>query len=353
MAETLAFLKSLMSVPGLSGYEEPAARLIEAEWRPLVDELSRSRLGSLHGLRRGSGAEPRPSLLIATHMDAIGMMVSQVVDGFIRLAQIGGIDARVLPGTPVTVHGTEDLAGVAVLPPARLLPPSVGDGSVPLDQLWVDVGLLPRQVSAKVRVGDLVSFASVPTELSGDVISGHSLDNRASVAALTIALEELKTRTHAWDVWAVATAQEEVTLGGGATSAFSLTPSLAVAVDVTFGKGPGANDWSTHPLGSGPGLGFGPNIHPSLHRKFKALAEKLEIPHELDPIPRHSGTDSYTMQVAREGIPTMVVSIPLRYMHTPVEMVVVKDIRRTGRLLAEFIAALEPDFVSQITWDNG
>jgi endoglucanase len=123
-------------------------------------------------------------------------------------------------------------------------------------------------------------------------------------------------------------------------------------MDVTFGKGPGANDWSTHPLGDGPNLGLGPNVHPYLHKKFKELAEKLEMPHDVDPMPRHSGTDGYATQVARAGIPTMVIGIPLRYMHTPVEMVVMKDIQRAGRLLVEFVVGLEPDFASEITWDD-
>jgi tetrahedral aminopeptidase len=352
MTDIPDFLKSLISTSGLSGHEDPAAALIEAEWRPLVHKVSRSRLGSLHALRRGSAPEPRPSILIATHMDAIGMMVTQIVDGFLRVTSVGGIDARVVPGTPVTVHGKADYPGVVVLPAARLLPPSVGDGPVPLDQVWVDIGLLPRQVAAGVNVGDLVSFATEPLDLSGEALSGHSLDNRASVAALTVCLQELHWKSHAWDVWAVATTQEEVGLMGAATSAFEINPDLAVAVDVTFGKGPGASDWSTHTLGGGPSLGIGPNIHPYLHRKFKELAEKLEIPHDVDPMPRHSGTDGFALQVARDGIPTMVIGIPLRYMHTPVETVMVKDIRRTGRLLAEFIASLAPDFLDTFGWED-
>jgi len=216
----------------------------------------------------------------------------------------------------------------------------------------VDVGLPHKQVLEKVRTGDIVSFATPPVELAGEVFSGHSLDNRVSVAALTVALEELQGKSHIWDVWAVATAQEEETLGGAATSAFELHPQLAIAVDVTFAKGPGANDWQTFPLGKGPTLGFGPNLHPFLHRSLKELAEKLEIPCSVEVLPRHSGTDAYAMQVAAEGIPTMVIGIPLRYMHTPVEMVAYKDIQRTGRLIAEFIAALEPDFVEKIIWDD-
>lgn len=358
MTDILPFLKTMLSAPGLSAYEGPVMQLIREKWTPLVNEVSLSRLGSLHALKNGVGKAPRPSIMIATHMDAIGMMVTSIKGGFLHMTNIGGVDARVLPGTQVTVHATgsnrggEDLPGVVVQPSAKQLPPSVGDGPVPLDQLLVDVGLLPKQVVQRVRVGDLVSYATQPTELSGETISGHSLDNRASVAALTIALDELQSKAHDWDVWAVATSQEENTLGGAFTSAFEVRPHLAVAVDVTHAKGPGATDWLTHPIGKGPCLGFGPNIHPFLYKKFNELADRLEIPHDTEVMPRMSGTDAYAMQIAAEGIPTMVVSIPLRYMHTPVEVVAVKDIHRAGRLLAEFIAGLEPDFMSKITWDE-
>ena len=240
MTDILPFLKSLISAPGLSAYEKPVAQLIQDKWKPLVDEISMSRIGSLHGLKKGHGKSPRPSIMIATHMDAIGLMVTKVEDGFIHLDGIGGIDVRILPGTPVIVHGKQDLPGVIVMPPLKTLPEDMRDGAIGLRHLLVDTCLLPSKVASLVRVGDLVSFNTPPTELSGEVISGHSLDNRASVAALTICLEELQTKSHLWDVWAVATAQEEETLGGAATSAFHLNPDLAIVVDVTFAKGPGS-----------------------------------------------------------------------------------------------------------------
>ena len=317
-----------------------------------MDDTSTSRLGSLHGLKRGRGKSPRPSVMIATHMDAIGLMVTKIDDGFIHLDEIGGIDVRILPGTPVTVHGKRDLAGVIVMPPMKTLPEDVRNGAIGLRHLLVDTGLVPSKVASLVRVGDIISFNTPPLELSGDVISGHSLDNRASVAALTICLEELQNKLHLWDVWAVATAQEEETLGGAATSAFHLKPDLAIAVDVTFAKGPGSDTWETFPLGKGPTLGWGANLHPYLYKKLKELADKLEIPVAMDISPAHSGTDAYSLQVAREGIPTMLIGIPLRYMHTPVEAVAVKDIQRAGRLLAEFIAGLEMDFVTKISWED-
>ncbi len=354
MTDIVPFLKSLISVSGVSGNETPVAKLIEAKWRPLVDETRLSRVGSLHGLKRGSGRGKRPSILIAAHMDAIGMRVTQVVDGFLRITNIGSIDVRVLPGAEVTVHASSgvDLPAVIAMPPSRLLPESAGDGVLDIGYLLVDTGLTAREVEKKVKVGDLVSFANEPIELAGDILSGHTIDNRASVTALTVCLEELQSKTHAWDVWAVATVQEETSFLGGYTSAFEIRPDIAIAVDGTFAKGPGANGWQTHAMGKGVGLCMGPNIHPFLHTKLKELAERLEIPWFLDVTTAHSSTDADPMQVTAEGIPTALVEFPIRYMHTPVESVAIKDIQRAGRLLAEFIASLDEKFVESITWDD-
>jgi putative aminopeptidase FrvX len=355
MTDILPFLKSLISVSGVSGHERPVAKLIEEKWRALTDETSISRVGSLHGLKKGSGKSPRPSVMIATHMDAIGMMVSKIEDGFLRISKIGGIDVRVLPGAQVIVHASgsgEELPAVIAMPAASLLPKSASDGALEIKYLLVDTGLTVREVERKVRVGDPVSFANEPMELAGEAISGHTLDNRASVTALTICLEELQGKTHLWDVWAVATVQEETGFLGAYGSAFELRPQIAIAVDGTFAKGPGANGWQTHPLGKGVGICMGANIHPFLHKKLTELADKLEIPWFLDIAPAHSGTDAYPMQTTAEGIPTALVGFPLRYMHTPVEIVSIKDIQRTGRLLAEFVASLEENFAETITWDD-
>jgi endoglucanase len=223
---------------------------------------------------------------------------------------------------------------------------------VDISHLLVDVGLLPSKVASLVRLGDLVSFETEAVEMSGEILSGHSLDNRASVAALTFCLQELGSRSHAWDVWAAATVQEEIHYVGATTSAFQLRPDLAIAIDVTFAKGPGANSWETFELGKGPTFGHGPNIHPYLFKQFKELAERLEIPFATEILPKSSGTDGMALQVTAEGIPTFVMGIPIRYMHTPVEMVALKDIQRAGRLIAEFIVGLKPDFMNTITWDD-
>lgn len=353
MTELMPFLKELIALPGLSGHEEPIRLAIAQAWTLLADELEVSRLGSLHGLRRGawSAAPPAPRLLLAAHMDAIGLMVTGIVDGFLRITNIGGVDGRVLPGQLVTVHGRQDCPAVVVQPAAHLLPADVREKTVPLEYLWVDTGLLPGEVERLVRIGDLVSFAQPPLAMNGEILAGHSLDNRASVAAVTACLQELRNRPLVWDVWAVATSQEEVTLGGARTSAFSIRPTLAVVIDVTFGAGPGSPAHKTFPIGKGVVLGVGPSVHPALVKTFQALADRLEIPYKIEPMPRSSGTDADAVQVAAEGIPTMVVSIPLRYMHTPVEMVSIKDIQRTGRLLAEFAASLDEQFMDKLQFE--
>jgi tetrahedral aminopeptidase len=351
------FLKELINAPGLSGYEDPVAEIISAQWKPLVHELSRGKAGSLHGLRQGSGVSPRPSVMIAAHMDAVGLMVTGIAEGFLRITEVGGVDPRVLPGTLVTVHATgagkaTTFPGVVSQPPARLLPQEIGTNPVPLEYLFVDTGLPARKVAELVQVGDLVSYAQPPVELSGETICGHTLDNRVSVAALSVCLEELQSRPHAWDVWAVATTQEEETFKGAVGSTYELHPTIAIAMDVTFAKGPGANNWQTVPLGKGPTLCMGPNTHPALFKAMKELADKLETPYGIEYAPRHTGTDGHATQIAAEGVPTLVMGIPLRYMHTPVEVVAIKDIQRAGRLIAEFISGLAPDFVEKIIWDD-
>jgi endoglucanase len=167
-----------------------------------------------------------------------------------------------------------------------------------------------------------------------------------------LCLEALQNRFHDWDVWAVASAQEEETLGGAFTSPFDIQPDIAIVIDVCFAKGPGASDWQSLPFGEGVGLGYGPNIHPALYDAFEKKAKELEIPYNRDLMPKMSGTDAMAVQIVAEGIPCAVIGIPLRYMHTPVETVSLKDIRRAGRLMAEFIADLKVDTLDHINWEE-
>jgi tetrahedral aminopeptidase len=351
--DLLAHVKALSALPGLSGYEGPVRAALRAAWQPLSDEQHEDRLGTYWALRRGRGPAPRPRLMLAAHMDAIGLLVTRREGEFLRVSNLGGIDPRVLPGQLVTVHGRRDLPGVIAAPPPFLLPKARREGVTPLAELLIDTGLPAEQLAPLVRTGDLVSFAQPPLDLLNEQLAAKSLDNRASVAALTVCLEALQGRPLAWDVYAVATVQEEVGLRGAGTSAYSLTPDLAVAVDVTYGSDSATREFAhrTLPLGGGPALGLGPNIHSGLFAAFKACAARAEIPYTTEAMSGHSGTDAFAIQVARAGIPTMVVSIPVRNMHTPVEVVALKDIARTGRLLAEFAAGLDDHFMAGLTLD--
>lgn len=346
------FLKSLLSAAGLSGHESPVADLIRAEWTPLADEIHLSRLGSIHALRRGTAPEPRPRLLLSAHMDAVGMMVAGIEDGFLRLTQIGGLDTRLLPGQLVTVHARQPLQGLIAARPPALIPDDEKKNAPNWNHLLVDVGLTPRRVAQLVRVGDLVSFANEPMDLGEGIVSGHSLDNRASVAALTISLEAVTATSHAWDVWFASTVQEEVGYIGAATSAFALRPDLAIVVDVTYAQAAGVKGWEYYPLGGGPTLGIGPHVHPFLLKRLRALADELEIPYSVEPMPVHSLTEAELIQLTASGIPTAIMSIPIRYMHTPVEVAALIDIQRAARLLTEFAARLEPDFLDKVVWDD-
>jgi endoglucanase len=204
-----------------------------------------------------------------------------------------------------------------------------------------------------VRVGDLVTMRRELVELKGGVVAGKALDDRVSVAAAALCLEELSRVRHRWDVYVVATVQEEVGVKGAITSTYGLHPDVGIAIDVTFAKQPGTADEYTYELGKGPTIGIGPNFHPKLGEALVETAQALEMSYHLEPAERPGGTDAYAIQVSREGIPAGLLSIPLRNMHTPVETVSVKDVERVGRLLAAFIAGLDGNFMDRLVWDLG
>ncbi len=354
--EILPFLKSMLSVAGLSGYEASIRDVITPVWQELSDQTWVSSHGSLHAMCYGEGAEPRPKVMIAAHMDAIGLMVTGIEDGFLRITQVGGVDPRILPGQFVTVHGSQsgqtvELPGMVVMPPAHLLPKDGQKGPLPQKYLLVDTGLRAEEVEKLVRVGDVISFATEPRELSGDTLSGHTLDNRASVAATTFALDMLSRRKHLWDVIAVATSQEEVGGIGAMGSSFDIMPDFAIVIDVTFAKGPGGGDAVLFDMGKTITNTWGSCDHPALYEAMKATADEYEIPLARDFAPSGSGTDAYDVQIAQAGIPVVELGIPLRYMHTPVEVVSIKDVKRAGRLMAEFISNLPLDFMNTVRWE--
>jgi len=261
---------------------------------------------------------------------------------------LGGVDRRQVFGQLVVVHGRKNLSGIVGCLPEHLLAEDKKDKPFDYEDLLVDVGLPIETVNELVAIGDFISFRQPLYKLQHKRVAGKALDNRASVAAVTVCLDYLQNRRHDWDVIAVATAQEETRLLGAYTSAHTWQPDLAVAIDVTFGKGPGANEHITHELGGGPALDLGPNVHTGLFNALKETAEEMELTINIETHQRASGTDAHGLQIARAGIPTAIVAIPLRYMHTMVESLAMKDVERVGRLLGEFIAGLNGEFLEKL-----
>ncbi|HZD11275.1 MAG TPA: M28 family peptidase [Candidatus Binatia bacterium] len=360
-------LRKLTETPGPSGLEVALRETLIDVWRPLADEITVDRMGNLLALKRGSDASSatgngeqkrQPRLLLAAHMDEIALMVKKIDQydpegngeggGFLLVTSVGGVDVRHLYGQAVVVHGQNDLPGIIGALPKSMLPDANSSKVYGFDELVVDVGLSADELRKQVSVGDFISFHQRLRKLLNDRVSGKALDNRASVAAVTTALEYLQGRRHEWDVIAVATTQEETRLLGAFTSAFAQHPDVAVAVDVTFAKGPGTKDNQLFEMDEGPTVGLGPNVHPGVQKKLQDAAEALEMKVHTDPHSSRSGTDAYGLQIAREGIPTGLVGIPLRYMHTMVETVATADVERAGRLLGEFAARLDEGFLEEI-----
>jgi len=349
--ETIPLLKQLSEADGMSGYEEPVRELLRQTWQPFVDEIREGKLGSLIALKRGSGSEPRPTLMLAAHLDEVGLIVSGIEREFLRISALGGTDRRVLLGLQVVVHGRRDLPGVVAARPPHVLSAGERKKTVPWDKLFVDVGLPAEEVERLVEIGDPITIQREMVELRNRRVAGKAMDNRACVAVVTLALEQLADVQHAWDVVAVATVQEETGLKGATTAAYGIAPDMAVALDVTFAKHPGVTDVDVFPLGKGPTIAVGPNFHPKLAARLKKVAKTREIPYHIEPSPGRSGTDAWAIQISREGVPTALIGLPLRYMHQPVETLAVQDVERAARLLAAFIAGLEPDFLSELAWN--
>lgn len=334
-------LQELCDASGISGYEGEVRELVAAAMRPHVDELRTDVMGNLIGLRRGSGAEPRHKVMLAGHMDEIGLIVTQIEKGFLHFTEVGGYDVRVLPGQEVLVHGKTPLPGIVGSRPPHVLSPEERKKVPPMHELFVDVGLLPEAVADQVRVGDLITLHAPYTALRNDRAAAKAFDDRAAVASIVVCLEELSHMRHTWDVLAVATVQEEVGIRGAITSAFGLFPDAAIAIDVTHGDTPGVADTETVEMGRGPSITVGPNIHPKVYEALVETARRNEIPYQVEAAPGPTGTDAWGIQVARSGVPTGLLGIPTRYMHAPVETIDLQDVRRTGRLMALTIARLD------------
>ncbi len=344
------FLAGLLSEAGVSGHEHEVAEVAKRQMSGLFDEARRDALGNLIVLKRGMGRAPHPRVMLAAHMDEIGLMVTKIEDeGCLGVTEVGGIDRRILPGLEVVVHGKRDLPGVVGAKPPHVQEPDERKKSVKWEHLFVDVGLTADEARELVDVGDTATFATTPTHLKGQVMAGKAMDDRAGVAVMFECLKALDNARHHADVYCVATVQEEVGVRGAITSTYGIVPDVGIAIDVGHGDMLGVPEYDTLTLGKGPAIAFGPHVHPAIFGRLKEIAEDLDIDVQVEPSPHPGGTDAFAIQVTRGGIPSALISIPLRYMHTAVETVSLADVKKAGRLLAEFIVRLDKKFVEGLT----
>ncbi|HHY32603.1 MAG TPA: M42 family metallopeptidase [Firmicutes bacterium] len=344
------FLAGLVSEAGVSGHEREVAEVAKAQMSGLFDEARHDALGNLILLKRGMGRAPHPRVMLAAHMDEIGLMVTKIEEeGCLRVTEVGGIDRRILPGLEVVVHGRRDLPGVVGAKPPHVQEPDERKKSVKWEDLFIDVALTADEARELVQVGDTATFATHPSRLKGQLMAGKAMDDRAGVAVMFECLKVLADARHHADVYCVATVQEEVGLRGAITSTYGIVPDIGIAVDVGHGDMLGVPEYDTLTLGKGPAIAFGPQVHPAVFARLKEIADDLDIGVQVEPSPYPGGTDAFAIQVTRGGIPSALISIPLRYMHTAVETVSLADIKKAGRLLAEFVVRLDKKFVEGLT----
>ena len=294
--------------------------------------------GSVCASLKGSG---RSGVMLACHIDEIGYMVSRVDEaGRIFFSEIGGADPRVLPGQEVMVLGKKRFPGYIGFKPPHLLSVEERARVLPVEELFVDIGLRPELVRKNVRVGDYITFKGKYMKMQDDLRSAKALDNRSSVACGIHVLSNLAGIDHAMHVHFVATSQEEYTGLGARIHAFKMPVEFAIIVDVTHAEHPDLKEHQYHPLNSGPVIVRGATVPAKLSNLLIETAKEMEIAYQIEAVASRTGTDADDIAFSREGIASCIVGIPLRYMHTPVEIVSLKDIERAARLITEFIKRL-------------
>ena len=316
-------LRTLCALPAVSGFEEQAAQTVAELFRPYCDTVETDRNSNVLAYKK-CGRKHAKTILLDAHLDQIGFIVTEVLDGgFVRFAPVGGVDPRMLLAGEVTILADEPLYGVVSCLPPHLLKAGEQDKAVPIDQMTIDTGL--TDAKSRIKIGTPVVFAQQPVKLAGGQYCSKCLDDRAGVAAILLAMEKLKS------------AQEEVTGLGAQTGTFAVQPEYAIAVDVTHGKTPDGPSDGTFELGSGVAIGMGPNLHRGLTKRLIKTAKANDIGYSLEVMEGNTGTNAWTMQIVAHGIATALLSIPEKYMHTPVEIVQLSDVEDVADLIAAFI----------------
>ncbi|MBQ3094420.1 MAG: M20/M25/M40 family metallo-hydrolase [Clostridia bacterium] len=332
-------LKTLCDASGAAGYTAVIDTL-KTLVQPLADDMHVDALGSLLAVRR-CGRDNAPLLLLEAHVDEIGFVVTRVDDdGFVHVANCGGIDRRVLAASEVVLLGEREVSGVFCSTPPHL---SDGDDKLrPLDEMGIDVGLPAEKVKRLIPVGTRGVFRANFAALSDHLVTSKALDDRAGCAAVVRAMQLLKEETLSCDVAALFAVQEEIGGGGATVAAFSVEPTAAIVTDVSFAKTPDAPAHKCGELGKGAMLGVAPGLAQAWTAQLLALANAHDIPFQYEVMGATTGTDADSIAYTRSGVPTALLSIPQRYMHTPVEVVDVRDVEAVAAWMAT--AAKEATF---------
>ncbi len=330
----LDLLKTLCPATGVSGDEGDAAKTAEQLLSPL-GRVVHTPLGSVlcHVPPARAGL---PRVMLAAHLDQVGLIVTRITDkGFLKVAACGGPDRRTLAGARVTVHTAScKLPGVVAA-----MPPHLSDGKTKTakpEELAVDIGLSAGAAREKVALGDRITLDGALEPLFADRICSAALDDRAGCAAVIRAAELLKKNEKA-EIIVALVSQEEVGSSGAATSAFAVAPDFAVVVDVSMGLTPDEKAEACGEMGKGPMIGVAPFLDRRLSRLLTDTAKRANIPWQLEVMSSRTGTDADAIAVSGRGVRTALVSIPLRFMHTPGEVVALCDVENTARLIAETV----------------
>lgn len=342
------FFKELVEAPSPSGFEQPAQRVIREALKDVVDDLRTDVMGNVVGHIQGPAGAPR--LMLAGHCDEIGFMVKYIDDkGYLFFAPIGGVDAHLVPGQRVNVHTSNGpVIGVVGKRPIHQIETQDRDKVVPFKSQFIDIGSNDKAEAEKlVSIGDPVTFNVGVERLQGTRLTSRALDDKMGAFIVAQVLREVRRKNSlSVDLYGVSTVQEEVGLRGGATSAYGVQPDLGIAVEVGFASDyPGADhkDLGEVLLGKGPVIARGPNINPVLFELLMTTAEEEKIPCQVMGIPRASGTDANVMQLAHGGVATALISIPLRYMHTPVEVLDWADLEGAVKLISALCSRIKND----------
>ena len=342
--EMLEILSQLTAIPGPPGLEGPVVSRAGALLAPFVDYIETDRMGNLLGIR-SSGRTRARVLMLDAHLDEVGFVVAGFEEGYLRLRATGGVDPRVLPGRVLSLCTQPPRIGVVACQPPHVQDTrdakNQEDTAIPLDELLLDVGLSENDARANVPVGVRAVFTGETFALGARQASGHAFDNRAGFAVLLRTMELLREQPLNVDLVVLGSVQEEVGTRGAATAAFAMGPEACVVVDVTHAHMPDAPRHKTFALGGGPCVGVGPGCHRLMSSGLIEIAKANAIPCQVEVMEGHTGTNSWPVQVTGYGVSTAMVSIPLKYMHTPVETLCLDDMEHTAQLLTRYIQSLE------------